>query len=63
MITATIKYDAKNANAKKALDLLLSLNLVYIEHSKKTAKKSGIEIALEDVRKGNVHRLITPKRK
>jgi hypothetical protein len=63
MATITLKYDEKDTIVKKALDLLLSLKNVSAESPKKDVKKTGIELALEDVRNGNVHRLITPKKK
>jgi hypothetical protein len=54
-IWVTVNYDTKNVNAKKALDLLMSLNLIYIERKEKSVKKSGLELALEDVKAGRVH--------
>jgi hypothetical protein len=35
MATITLDYDEKNINAKKALDLLFSLNLVRVSKEKK----------------------------
>jgi hypothetical protein len=54
MATITLDYDDKDLNAKNALDLLFSLNLIRLRKEKKP-KKSGIDLALEDVRKGRVY--------
>ena len=56
MATVTLNYDARNIQAEKALDFLLSLGLFQ-----KKEKKSSFERAMEDIKKGKVHRLITPE--
>ena len=53
MTTATLKYNSRNIEAKKTLDSIFSLGLFKIKTLFK--RKSGIERALEDVRKGRVY--------
>ena len=54
MDTVTLNYDACNIQAQKALDFILSLGLF-----KKKEKKSSFERAMEEIKKGKVHRLIS----
>ena len=56
MATIILDYDARNVQARKALDFILSLGLFQ-----KKEKKSSFERAMEDIEKGKVHRLITPE--
>jgi hypothetical protein len=56
MATITLDYDVRNKQAQKALDFILSLG-IFTEKKKKT----GIEEALEDIEKGRVTRIYTPK--
>ena len=56
MATVTLNYDARNVQAQKALDYILSLGLFQ-----KKEKKSSFARAMEDIEKGRVHRLITPE--
>jgi len=56
MATIILDYDARNVQAKKALDFILSLGLFQ-----KKEKKSSFERAMKDIEKGKVHRLITPE--
>jgi hypothetical protein len=49
MAEITLKFDARNPIAKKTLDYILSIGVF-----KSVTKKSAIEIALEDVKKGRV---------
>jgi hypothetical protein len=56
MVTITLDYDVRNEQAQKALDFLLSLG-IFTEKKKKT----GIEQAFEDIEKGRISRICTPK--
>ena len=47
MAKITLKYDARNTLAKKTLKFMLSLGVFE--------KVSGIDEALEDIKKGKVH--------
>jgi len=58
MATITLNYNAKNVRAQKTLEYILSMGFFTVE---KKAKKSGLELAFEDIEKGRVHRLITPE--
>ncbi|MDR2145946.1 MAG: hypothetical protein LBE91_05770 [Tannerella sp.] len=57
MATITLDYDARNINARKTLDYILSMGFFKIKK-----QKTSLEKAFEDIEKGRVHRLITPKR-
>jgi len=56
MATITLDYDARNVQAQKALDFILSLGLF-----KKEEKKSSFERAMEDIEKGRVFYINGPK--
>jgi len=58
MATITLNYNARNAQAQKTLEYILSMGFFSI---KEKVKKSGLELAFEDIEKGRIHRLITPK--
>jgi len=58
MATITLNYNAKNVHAQKTLEYILSMGFFTAENK---VKKSGLELAFEDIEKGHVHRLITPK--
>lgn len=58
MATITLNYNARNVRAQKALEYILSMAFFTIE---KKTKKSGLELAFEEIEKGRVLRLITPK--
>ena len=58
MATITLNYNARNVQAQKTLEYILSMGFFTAE---KQGKKSGLELAFEDIEKGRVHRLITPK--
>jgi len=60
MATITLSYNAENVQAQKTIEYILSMGFFTIE---KKAKKSGLDLAFEDIEKGNIHRLITPKNK
>jgi hypothetical protein len=47
MATIVLDYDARNVQAQKALDFILSLEIF-----KEKKKKTGIEMAFEDIEKG-----------
>jgi predicted transcriptional regulator len=54
MKTITLEYDERNKSAKQMIDVILSLGLA-------TRKKTGLEMALEDVDNGKVTTIHTPK--
>ena len=58
MATVTLNYNARNVHAQKTLEYILSMGFFSVE---KKVKKSGLELAFEDIEKGRIHRLITPK--
>jgi hypothetical protein len=58
MATITLNYDAKDIHAQKTLEYILEMGFFTAESK---VKKSGLELAFEDIEKGHVHRLITPK--
>jgi hypothetical protein len=57
MTTITLKYNERNPVAGKAIELIKSLGVFEMKKS----KKSGIEKALEDVEKGKIRLVHTPK--
>ena len=57
MATITLNYNSRNVQAQKTLEYILSMGFFTAE---KKVKKSGLELAFEDIEKGRVHRLITP---
>ena len=58
MATITLNYNARNIHAQKTLEYILSMGFFTVEEKE---KKSGLELAFEDIEKGRVHRLITPR--
>ena len=56
MATITLNYDVHNEQAQKALDFILSLGIFTAKK-----KKTGIEQAFEDIEKGRITRIYTPK--
>ena len=50
MATITLKYDARNAIARKTIDYILSLGVF------KKEKMSGLDESLLDVKEGRVNR-------
>ena len=58
MASITLNYNARNVRAQKTLEYVLSMGFFTVE---KKVKKSGLELAFEDIEKGRIHRLITPK--
>jgi hypothetical protein len=59
MAHITLNYNARNLQAKNALNYILSTGLFIPDNIKKT----GLEEAFEDIEKGRVYSLITSKRK
>ena len=51
MATITLKYDAQNSIARKALDLLLSLKIFVVDEHTDELKKS-----IEDVEAGKTYK-------
>jgi hypothetical protein len=58
MASIILNYNARSIRAQKTLEYVLSMGFFTVE---KKEKKSGLELAFEDIEKGNIHRLITPK--
>ncbi len=54
MTTITLEYNERDKIAKQMFEIILSLGLA-------TRKKTGLEEALEDVEKGRVKTVHTPK--
>lgn len=52
MATLTLNYDARNKNISKLLEVLLNLGATVVSTPR---KKTGIDHALEDVKKGRVN--------
>ena len=57
MATIVLEYNVRNAVAKKTLDYILSLGVF-----KEKRKKTGIEMAFEDIEKGQVTFINGPKK-
>jgi len=58
MATIILDYDVRDIQAQKALDFILSLG-IFTEKKKKT----GIEMAFEDIEKGRVTFINGPKKR
>jgi len=54
MATITLVYDTRNKQAKQMIEIIQSLGLA-------TCKKSGLEEAMEDIAKGRLTTVHTPK--
>jgi hypothetical protein len=59
MASVTLTYNARNAQAIKTLEYILSMGFFKAD---KKAKKAGLETAFDDIEKGRVYRLVTPKK-
>ena len=59
MATITLDYDARNVQAKKTLDFILSIGFFKVRASPK--KKSSLERAFEDIENGRVTFINGPK--
>ena len=56
MATLTLNYDASNSVANKIIDIILSMDNVFsIKKTAVAAQKTGIDEALEDIKKGRVY--------
>jgi hypothetical protein len=55
MATITLEYDARNANAKKTLEYILSMG--FFSTPTKDKKLSSFEKSLEDIKCGRVTRI------
>ena len=56
MAKITLEYDARNPLAKKTLDYILSIGFSEVK-----PRKTGLQKALDDIEKGRVTRIYTPK--
>ena len=56
MAKITLEYDARNPVARKTLAYILSIGFSEVKQ-----RKTGLEEALEDVEKGRVTTIHTPK--
>ena len=56
MATITLRYDARNPLIKKTLDFILSIGFSEIK-----PRKTGLQEAFEDIEKGRITRIYTPK--
>ncbi len=55
MATITLNYDSQNNLASKTIDYILSLGVFRVEEKQK--KMTGIDVALQEIKKGKVTRL------
>jgi hypothetical protein len=51
MTTVTLRYDARNKNISTLLDVIKNLGAVSVEMPRKT----GLDEAIEDIKKGRVY--------
>ena len=56
MATITLKYNARNHLLKKTLDYILSIGFSEVQ-----SRKTGLQEAFEDIEKGRITRIYTPK--
>ena len=56
MATITLKYDARNHLVKKTLDYILSIGFSEVKQ-----RQTGLQKAFEDIEKGRITRIYTPK--
>jgi len=56
MATITLKYDERNPLVKKTLDYILSMGFFEVK-----PHKTGLQEAFEDIEKGRITRIYTPK--
>jgi hypothetical protein len=57
MATITLEYDARNANAKKTLEYILSMGFFSMPAKAPVKKQSSFEKSLEDIKCGRVTRI------
>ncbi|MDR2471979.1 MAG: hypothetical protein LBD53_00250 [Tannerella sp.] len=62
MATITLNYDARNFQAKKLLEYVLSIG-IFNEEKVEKRRKTGLELAIEDVENGRVYTAYVPKNK
>ena len=60
MATITLDYNARNIQAQKTLEYILSMGFFRAVTINRPVKKSRLERSLEDVDKGNVFFLAGP---
>ena len=60
MATITLDYNARNVQARKALDSFLAMGFVKVHSSPK--KKTSLERAFEDIENGRVTFVNGPKK-
>jgi len=60
MATLTLEYNARNIQAQKTLEYILSMGFFKTITTDKTVKKSRLKQSLEDIDKGNVIFLAGP---
>jgi len=56
MATITLEYNARNPLLKKTLDYILSIGFFEVQ-----PRKTGLQEAFEDIEKGRITRIYTPK--
>ena len=56
MATITLEYNARNPLVKKTLDYILSIGFSEVK-----PHKTGLQEAFEDIEKGRITRVYTPK--
>ncbi|MDR3286432.1 MAG: hypothetical protein LBT27_03205 [Prevotellaceae bacterium] len=59
MATITLNYDARNPNVSMLINSIVNLGLATVAAPK--TKKTGRELALEDIEKGRVYTAFVPK--
>ena len=61
MATITLDYNARNIQAQKTLDYILSMGFFKAKNYVASTRKNRLERSLEDVEKGKVFFLAGPK--
>ncbi|MDR3285874.1 MAG: hypothetical protein LBT27_00350 [Prevotellaceae bacterium] len=61
MATITLHYDARDPNVSMLINSIVNLGLATIATPE--TKKTGIELALEDIEEGRVYTAFVPKDK
>ena len=61
MATITLNYNARNVQAQKTLEYILSMGFFKAATDNPSTAKSRLERSLEDVENGNVFFLAGPK--
>ncbi len=55
MATITLEYDGRNVGLRKLIEAMIALGATVVPQ-KKTRKKSGLELAMEDIEKGRIEK-------